>query len=221
MKLSKNTLTILKNFSSINQGIAFKKGNKQLSLSTDKKIMVEVTLPEEFPVDFPVYDLPQFISNLSTLNDPELIFSQDASFVTLNDGEFNIKYFACAPGLIKGPPEGKPIPIPDTMDAEFVLKETVLAKMNAIANTNGLKNLIVSGSTGNLVLTATNKEDPGSNSAKYNIGEYKGPDFQVSFPAEYLAKVLPLDYNVKVASKLFAILDNEAIKIRYFISKQV
>ena len=57
MKLSEKTLSILKNFSSINQSILFKKGNKLRSISVMKNILAEATVTEDLPKDFGIYDL--------------------------------------------------------------------------------------------------------------------------------------------------------------------
>ena len=48
MKLSDKTLSVLKNFSSINQSILFKQGNKLRTISVMKNILAEATVS---PVD--------------------------------------------------------------------------------------------------------------------------------------------------------------------------
>jgi hypothetical protein len=62
MKLSNDTITVLKNFATINQGIYFKQGKTIKTVSPQKNIMAEVTVEEEFPIDFGVYDLNNFLS---------------------------------------------------------------------------------------------------------------------------------------------------------------
>ena len=57
MKLSKNTFKILENFKDINQSILFKQGNKLRTISVMKNILAEVTIEEEVPKDFGIYDL--------------------------------------------------------------------------------------------------------------------------------------------------------------------
>ena len=52
MKLSDKTLSVLKNFSSINQSILFKEGNKLRTISVMKNILAEATINEEFSRDF-------------------------------------------------------------------------------------------------------------------------------------------------------------------------
>ena len=49
MKLSENTLAILKNFSGINNSILVKSGNKLRTISVAKNILAEAEIIEEFP----------------------------------------------------------------------------------------------------------------------------------------------------------------------------
>ena len=65
MKLSDSTLSLLKNFSSINQSILFKEGSKLRTISVMKNILAEATVSEEFARDFGIYDLNQFLNGLS------------------------------------------------------------------------------------------------------------------------------------------------------------
>ena len=64
MKLSDNTLTILKNFAGINNSILVKEGNKLRTISVAKNILAEADITEEFPRDFAIYDLNQFLNGL-------------------------------------------------------------------------------------------------------------------------------------------------------------
>ena len=64
MKLSNETMNILKNFSTINSGLFFKSGKKISTVSPSKTILAEAVLTEEFPKDFGIYDLNNFLSVL-------------------------------------------------------------------------------------------------------------------------------------------------------------
>ena len=74
MKLSDNTLTILKNFAGINNSILVKEGNRLRTISVAKNILAEADITEEFPRDFAIYDLNQFLNGLSLHQDPDLDF---------------------------------------------------------------------------------------------------------------------------------------------------
>ena len=104
MKLSENTLTILKNFAGINQSILVKKGNKLRTISIAKNILSEAEILEEFPRDFAIYDLNQFLNGLSLHQDPDLDFSGE-THITIRDGKRRVKYFYSDPNVIVSPPE--------------------------------------------------------------------------------------------------------------------
>ena len=64
MKLSDETINILKNFSSINQSLLFKQGNVLKTISGLKTIFAEVTIQENFPKEFAIYDLNKFLAKV-------------------------------------------------------------------------------------------------------------------------------------------------------------
>ena len=72
MKLSEKTLTLLKNFSNINQSILFKQGSSLRTISVMKNILAEATIDEDLPTDFGIYDLGQFLNGLALHNRPDL-----------------------------------------------------------------------------------------------------------------------------------------------------
>ena len=110
MKLSDKTISVLKNFSSINQSILFKEGNKLRTISVMKNILAEATVSEDFSRDFGIYDLNQFLNGLSLHQDPELDFAQDG-YVVIREGRSRSKYFFADPNVIVTPPE-KDITLP-------------------------------------------------------------------------------------------------------------
>ena len=126
MKLSDQTLSFLKNFSTINQSILFKQGTKLRTISVMKNILAEVTIDEELPQDFGIYDLNQFLNGLSLHYSPELDFANEGH-VVIREGKMRSKYFFADPQVIITPPE-KPITLP-TEDVSFDLSTEQLDKL--------------------------------------------------------------------------------------------
>ena len=85
MKLSEQTVSLLKNFSGINQNIQFKAGNKIQTISAQKNILVSAEVPESFPSDFSNYELNNLLGVMSLFQDPDLETLR-ASIKTLLDG---------------------------------------------------------------------------------------------------------------------------------------
>ena len=213
MKLSENTLAVLKNFASINSGVVLAAGTAQRTISPEKSILVEATLDDDIPTQFGIYDLNQFLGNLTTLRNPELTFGKEG--VVLDDGELSFEYRACSANLIITPPEKELIL--KSVDVTFFLPNDTLQKLIKVATMNGLPNLSVVGKNGELLLKIHERANDTSNSGTIKIGEYAGQDFTASFKTDNL-KLLPNDYNVEIQKGAFAKFENAAKTLKYFIA---
>ena len=119
MKLSNETLSVLKNFASINSGIEFKHGNKIATISSGKTVLAKAVVPDTFPEDFCVYDLNQFLSVHSLNKDPDLQF--DNSNVIFKSGRNSTKYRKTAKEMIVTAPD-KELNLPSE-EISFTLTE--------------------------------------------------------------------------------------------------
>ena len=127
MKLSEKTIALLKNFSSINQSILFKKGNVLRTMSVMKNILAEVDIEECFPQDFAIYDLVQFLNGVSLYSDPDLDFKNE-SHLTIREGKnHRTKYFFADPSVIVAPPE-KSLTLPSE-DVSFTIDTNNLTQL--------------------------------------------------------------------------------------------
>ena len=122
MKLSENTLSVLKNFSSINSGLVLQKGNVQKTISPEKSILVEAELEDIIPEQFGIYDLNQFLGNVTTLGNPDLTFTENS--VLMYDGDITFNYYSCSPNLIVSPPD-KELKLKQ-VDVSFTLTNAIL-----------------------------------------------------------------------------------------------
>ena len=213
MKLSENTLSTLKNFAAINSGVVLAAGPSQRTISPEKSILVEATIDDDIPTQFGIYDLNQFLGNLTTLRNPELTFGKEG--VVLDDGELSFEYRACSANLIITPPEKELIL--KSVDVTFFLPNDTLQKLIKVATMNGLPNLSVVGKNGELLLKIHERANDTSNSGTIKIGEYAGQDFTASFKTDNL-KLLPNDYNVEIQKGAFAKFENAAKTLKYFIA---
>lgn len=215
MKLSEDLLSAMKHFSSINSSIVLKKGNIQKSMSPDKTILVEAEFPDSFPVDFGVYDLNQFLGNITTLNDPDLAFNTKT--VVMNDGQMKLEYYSCSPNLIISPPDKELIM--KNVDATFVMTNSVLQKMIKLATMNSLPHISINGKSGMLVATASDKKNDSSNTVTAELGSYTGDDFDVAFKVDNL-KMVPDDYDVDIAISGFAKFVSKTRKLKYYVAME-
>ena len=213
MKLSDNTLAVLKNFASINSGVVLTAGKTQKTIHPDKSILVEAVLEDEFAETFGIYDLNQFLGNVTTLKNPELTFTKDS--VTLDDGELSLTYLGCSPNLIVTPPNKELVL--KTVDVTFSLTNVTLQKLLKVANMNALPNLSVVGKDGSLLLKIHERANDTSNHGSMKIGDYTGKDFTATFKTDNL-KLLPDDYNVEIQAGAFSKFTNAKNTLTYFVA---
>ena len=213
MKLSDSTLTLLKNFSNINQSILFKQGKSLRTISVMKNILAEATINEELPKDFGIYDLTQFLNGLSLHNNPELDFNND-NFVIIKEGRSRSKYFFADPNVIVCPPE-KSIELP-TEDVSFELKTEQLDKLLKAAGIYQLPDLAVIGENGVVKLVVRDKKNDTSNDYAVVVGETEG-NFVFNFKVENI-KLIPGSYDVVVSQKLLSKFTCREHDLTYYIA---
>lgn len=216
MKLSEHTMTVLKNFASINSGVVLEKGNIQKTMHPEKSVLVEAEIEENIPEKIGIYDLNQFLGNISTLNNPDLEFSEKS--VSMNDDIFSLFYLSCSPELIVSPPE-KGLSL-DNPDVSFDLSNALLTKTLRLASMNNLPHLSFVGEKGKLKLQAHEKANPSSNLASAELSEYSGKDFVATFRVETL-KIIPDDYSVDIKNGAFAKFTSKTKKVTYYIALMV
>ena len=213
MKLSDNALAILKNFAGINNSILVKQGNKLRTISVAKNILAEAEIKEEFPRDFAIYDLNQFLNGLSLHQDPDLDFQQE-SYLSIKEGKRRVKYFFADPNVIVAPPE-KEIQLP-TQDVSFQMDSVTLEKLVKAAAVYQLPDLSAIGEAGVIKLVVRDKKNDTSNEYAIVVGE-TDKEFSFNFKVENI-KIIPGAYDVIVSSKLLSQFTNTKHNLKYYIA---
>ena len=213
MKLSDKTLNILKNFAGINNSILVKQGTQLRTISVAKNILAEAAIDEDFPRDFAVYDLNQFLNGLSLHQDPDLDFSPD-SYISIKEGKRRVKYFYADPNVIVSPPE-KEITLPSE-DVHFQLDSTSLEKLLKAAAVYQLPDLSAVGGAGVVKLVVRDKKNDTSNEFAVVVGE-TDKEFSFNFKVENI-KIIPGAYDVVVSQKLLSKFTNTNCDLKYYIA---
>lgn len=213
MKLSDNSLTILKNFAGINNSILVKQGTRLRTISVAKNILAEADIIEEFPRNFAIYDLNQFLNGLSLHQDPELDFSND-SHIVIREGKRRVKYFFADPNVIISPPE-KEIQLPSS-DVCFQLESASLEKLTKAAAVYQLPDLSAVGEAGVIRLVVRDKKNDTSNEYSIVVGE-TDKKFTFNFKVENI-KIIPGAYDVVVSEKLLSQFNNSKYSLKYYIA---
>ena len=213
MKLSDKTISLLKNFSTINQSILFKRGTKLSTISVMKNILAEATIEEELPKDFGIYDLGQFLNGLSLHHNPELDF-QDDSYVVIKEGRSRSKYFFADANVIITPPE-KTLTLPDET-VSFELSTDQLDKLLKAAAIYQLADLSVVGGEGVVKVLVRDKKNETSNDFSIIVGETDAT-FSFNFKVENI-KILPGNYEVVCSKNNLSRFTSKNQDLTYFIA---
>jgi|TARA_B100001094_G_scaffold217530_1_gene211609 hypothetical protein len=213
MKLSEKTLSLLKNFGSINQSILFKEGNKLRTISVMKNILAEAEIAEDIPQDFGIYDLNQFLNGLSLHQSPELDF-ENHGYVVIREGKMRSKYFFADPSVIVSPPE-KDIALP-TEDVCFELNTQQLDKLLKAASVYQLPDISAVGEAGVVKLVVWDKKNDTSNDFSIIVGE-SDSEFSFNFKVENI-KIIPGRYDVVVSNKLLSKFTSKDRNLCYYIA---
>lgn len=214
MKLSEQTFSILKNFAGINQSILVKKGNKLRTISIAKNILAEVEIEEQFPREFAIYDLNQFLNGLGLHKDPDLDFSEE-SHVTIREGKRRVKYFYADSNVIVSPPE-KQIELPSE-DICFQLDSASLEKLVKAAAVYQLPDISAIGNAGVIRLVVRDKKNDTSNEYSIVVGETDN-EFVFNFKVENLSRIYSGVYDVIISSKLLSLFKNTNFNLSYWIA---
>lgn len=213
MKLSDDTITVLKNFSNINKSILIKKGSKLKTISVLKNIYAVADVEEEFDKDFAIYDLNEFLNGLSLHQDPEFDFTND-SYLTIKEGKRKVKYFYADPEVIVSPPD-KEIDLPSE-DVCFQLEHSQLDKLIKASAVYKLPDLSAVGEAGVIRLVVRDKNNDTSNEYSITVGETDST-FVFNFKVENI-KIIPGSYDVVISEKLSARFVNQKYNLKYFIA---
>jgi hypothetical protein len=213
MKLSPETITILKNFASINQSILVKEGSKLRTISVMKNILAEAEVKESFSKSFAIYDLNQFLNGLGLHQDPDLNFDND-SYIVIKEGKKKVKYFFADPEVIVTPPD-KELELP-TQDVCFQLEHSQLDKLIKASAVYQLPDLSAVGENGVISLVVRDKKNDTSNEFSIVVGETDS-DFTFNFKVENI-KIIPGTYDVVISKKLLSKFSNERYNLNYYIA---
>ncbi len=215
--LSRKTLDVLKNFSTINSSIVFRKGSTVRTISNAENILAKFTGEEVFPVDFAIYDLSQFLSGISLFSDPQLEFDNE-NFVSIRGGRQSAKYFFSDPEItLKSAPE-KNVKFPGS-DLQFNLTGEDLIALQKASAVYSLPDLTFQSIEGHdeIKLILRDKENDTSNTYDITVAGSSTGTYTLDLKIENI-RLLPGDYTVKVSQHLISEWTNVNTDLTYYIA---
>jgi hypothetical protein len=212
MKFSNETMSVLKNFSSINPRIVFKSGSTIRTISPQKTVMAAATIGETVEQQAGVYDLSRFLATLSLFENPEVVFGTDR--FTIKGGKSELKYTYTSESLIVSPPD-KDIVVPDpeaTINVSWQAIDSVIRATGVLQ----LPEVAFSSDGSTITLSAVDSKTSTADSYDVIIAEgVETPPFNMIIKTDNL-KLVPTDYEVTLSSKGMAHFKSD--KVQYWIA---
>jgi hypothetical protein len=212
MKLSKETVGVLKNFASINGNLLIKEGSKLSTISAQKNVMASITVPEVFDSEFAIYDLNEFLGALSLFEDPELEFSEKS--VKIKQGNNSIRYYAADVGTLTVPP-AKQIQLPSE-DISFELSAATLAMIQRTASVLHSADVSVVGDGSKMKIVVADKKNAAANAYEVALSD-TDKTFKVNLKVDNL-KMIPGNYTITISNKKISRFQANGSDLVYFVA---
>ena len=214
MKISDNTIGILRNFSDINANILFKPGKSLSTMSTMKNIMAQADVEEEFESEFGVYDLPEFLRAIDSFQTPVLKFNGTANLKIQDEkSTLSARYAFADKSTLRYP--SKQISMPDKT-VTFSLKNSDYESVKKLYTNLSLPDIAFKGEKGKIKLVALDKKNSNSNESSVTVGE-TDLEFTAYIKAENM-KIIPGDYDVALSKAKIAHFINKKVQVQYWIA---
>ena len=215
MKLTTETISVLKNFSTINNNLRVKAGSSLSTISAVKNIIAKAEITEKFPNDFAIYDLNEFLSDLSLFGKPDLEFNDDNKpgfvIITEEGTSDSLQYWFSAPEVVTKP--SKDISMPST-ELKFNLSSETLDRITKAAAVVGVPDMLLSDGK----LMVTDKKNSTANVFKTSIDvDDVDAEYKFWFKVENL-KLMPGAYDVEVSSKKISHFTSTKLGVQYWIA---
>lgn len=218
MKLSNDTTSILKNFSTINSNIVVQTGNVLKTISEAKNILAKATVKESFDSQFGIYDLNEFLGVVSMFDDPELMLSADNLSITISQDRRSVKYFFSDTSILTSPSKDITMPTPEVT---FNLSNDDMSSIRKASSTLGVTDVFVVGNENEntVKLVVTDSKDSTSNAFEIGLTEFTRPAeaFKFIFNIGNF-KFLSGDYAVSISSKLISHFKNTSVPVEYWVA---
>ena len=166
MNITNDTLKVLKNFATINPNIVIKPGGQLKTISEAKNIMAVADGTDDFPTEFGIYDLNEFLSVSNLVQDPNFDF-QDKN-VKITSGGNTVTYFFSEPEILTSP--SKEITMPDT-EVGISITQEVLSQVRKAAAVLGHTEMSIKGNGGKVTLSVVDSSDATANSFDIELND--------------------------------------------------
>ena len=221
MKLSKDTLTVLKNFASINDGIMFRKGNVLRTCDAQKQVLAETTITETIDEDFGIYDLNKFLAVLGLHQDNsqlQIDTATKSAVINDNTGRSKITYRICDATMIKNASD-KSVKMPDA-EVTFTLKQADLEFILRSSSVLGTPHIAVTSDGEKVSVAALDDKNTSTHTNQLEVAPGNGKKYKMLFKTENM-KMIPGEYEVSISFKGIAHFKNTTKPLQYWVATEL
>ena len=221
MKLSTDTLSVLKNFASISDGIMFRKGNVLRTCDAQKQVLAETTIAETIDEDVGIYDLNKFLAVLGLHQDNSQIKIDIATkSVIINDtsGRSKITYRICDATMIKNAID-KSVKMPEP-EVKFTMKQEDLEFSIRASSILGTPHISVTSDGNKVFVSALDDKNTATHSNELDVAPGNGKKYKMLFKTENM-KMIPGEYEVSISFKGIAHFKNTTKPLQYWVATEL
>jgi hypothetical protein len=169
MNLNPETIEVLNNYQTINSNITLGEPGFVRTMAVSKTLMAKANIPDQFPYEFGIYDLGEFLSCLSMFDNPTITFDENKKYLIITDGITTFKYYFSEIGSLTVPTNDINL---ECNDIQFTLTHEQLSQLRKASATLKANQLCVRMSaTGGQFIECVilDKQNPTSNQFTMNI----------------------------------------------------
>lgn len=212
--LSKATLSILKNFASLNSNILVQPGNVIKTITPSMTGMAEVEVEETFDKEFGIWDLNKFLGVVSLFSNPTFEFQDKFVRISGNNSSV-VNYYYSEPSLLTVPT--KEVKMPEIL-VETYLSQDMFNELSRASSVLQLPDISFLSRDGKIYVVISDRNDPTSNISEICLDGETDADFSFNFKIDNI-KLLPGNYKISFASKVGRF-QNETINLTYWFAMQ-
>ena len=216
MKLSEATLGILKNFTTINQGLSIKSGNTIRTISKQQNVLARATVPDNFDAEAVIFDLNRFLGVITSFDNPEIEIKSDQKKIVIKSGSSKTVYGLSDESMIVAPPT-KDLKV-ENAEVNFSLSKDDFNQVLKLSGIMALPNISVVGNGKKISFQTSNTKDNESDTFSVEVGDTK-ETFNFIFNTDNL-KMIPGNYEVAISSKGISYFKNTSISVEYWVATE-
>jgi hypothetical protein len=168
---------------------------------------------EDFPTEMGIYDLNEFLSTYSLVDDATLMFEDNS--VQIKNNTNRVKFYFAEPSILTTP--DKEITMPSS-EVNITLTEEILSKTKKAASVLGHLDVAIMGTDDSISIKVFDTKDSSANTFETDLGpNTTGHKFSFVMNISNM-KIIDGEYDVQISSKLISKWTNKTKPVSYFIA---